>query len=72
VTAIFFAALTACNTARKFSRWARYRWALIRHTPIPHERAPLDPDEARNLRVITRGWKQDPAPEPAYDRRRSS
>ncbi len=44
---------------------ARFRIRCLLHRKAPADGELLTPDEARDLRTIQSGWKQQ-APEPAY------
>lgn len=65
MTALLFAALTVLDAARKFTRRLRYRWALLRHAPVPGDGERLNADEARHLTEIMRGLGQTTA-EPSH------
>jgi hypothetical protein len=71
MTVLYFAALTVCGVARKLTRWLRFRWAHLRHAPVPRDGEPLRGGEVGAFAEIMRGCGRT-AREPEYDRRGSS
>ena len=75
--AFILAAFAVRRAVRKLASWLRYRWWLLRlehreNGATRYERIPVEDWERNAWTDIVRGWKQDPAPGPAYDRRRSA